>query len=116
MATLDELVATVKDLVAAHSVYPPLKELAQQWLDAEGTAAQANLTALLKNALKEDITTIDALISLTESEMGAKIFGADTAKKMAEQAHKVKEAGGKYCFCPACTAGVKILELLGEPV
>lgn len=114
MATHEELVADVKELAAAPSVYAPLKKVAEDWLAADGTAAQANLTAILKHDLKEDVTPIDALIAFTESENGAKVFGADTAKKMAEQAHKVKADGGQYCFCPACTAGAKILAILGE--
>ena len=54
MANHEELVAEVKNLAAAPSVYSGLKDLAEQWLAAEGTAAQANLTALLRAALKED--------------------------------------------------------------
>ena len=68
----EEIVAEVKNLVAAPSVYGGLKELAQKWLDAEGTAAQANLTALLHAALKEDVNTIDAVIPFFASEAAKK--------------------------------------------
>ena len=51
MANHEELVAEVKNLAAAPSVYSGLKDLAEQWLAADGTAAQANLTALLRAAL-----------------------------------------------------------------
>ena len=108
----EEIVAEVKNLVAAPSVYGGLKELAQKWLDAEGTAAQANLTALLHAALKEDVNTIDAVIPFFASEAAKKAFGADQAAQMLAKAQEVKASGGKYCFCPACTDGAKLLELL----
>ncbi len=114
MVSHEELNAYVKELAAAYSVCAPLKELAQKWLDAEGSAAQTDLTELLKQELKEDVTAIDDLIGLCESETGVKLFGADKAGEMAKQGRKVKDEGGKYCFCPACEAGVKILEALGE--
>lgn len=39
MANHEELVAEVKNLAAAPSVYSGLKDLAEQWLAADGTAA-----------------------------------------------------------------------------
>lgn len=114
MATHEELVSEVKNLVAAPSVYSGLKELAEKWLAADGTAAQANLTALLRAALKEDVCTIDQVLPFFASDAAKKAFGEEQAAKMLAQGQKVKANGGKYCFCPACTAGSKILEMLGE--
>ena len=68
MANHEELVAEVKNLAAAPSVYSGLKDLAEQWLAADGTAAQANLTALLRAALKEDVCTIDELLPFFASD------------------------------------------------
>lgn len=114
MATHEELVSEVKNLVAAPSVYSGLKDLAEKWLAAEGTAAQANLTALLRAALKEDVCTIDQVLPFFASDEAKKAFGEEQAAKMLAQGQKVKAEGGKYCFCPACTAGAKILEMLGD--
>lgn len=114
MANHEALVAEVKNLAAAPSVYSGLKDLTEQWLAADGTAAQANLTALLRAALKEDVCTIDQVLPFFASEDAKKAFGAETAAQLLAQGQKVKAEGGKYCFCPACTAGAKILEMLGE--
>ena len=112
MANHAELVAEVKNLAAAPSVYSGLKDLAEQWLAADGTAAQANLTALLRAALKEDVCTIDEVLPFFASDEAEKVFGEEAAAQMLAQGQKVKAEGGKYCFCPACTAGAKILEML----
>ena len=114
MANHEELVAEVKNLAAAPSVYSGLKDLSEQWLAADGTAAQANLTALLRAALKEDVCTIDEVLPFFASDEAKKAFGEEAAAQMLAQGQKVKAEGGKYCFCPACTAGAKILEMLGE--
>ena len=114
MENYTELMAAVKELIAAPSCYGPLKELAEKWVAADGTAAQANLTALLKGALKEDVCTIDDVLPFFASDAAKQAFGADAAAAMLKQGQEVKANGGKWCFCPACTAGVKILTLLGE--
>ena len=76
MANHEELVAEVKNLAAAPSVYSGLKDLAEQWLAVDGTAAQANLTALLRAALKEDVCTIDEVLPF---------FASDEAKRLSEK-------------------------------
>ena len=114
MANHEELVAEVKNLAAAPSVYSGLKDLAEQWLAADGTAAQANLTALLRAALKEDVCTIDDVLPFFASDEAKKAFGEEAAAQMLAQGQKVKAEGGKYCFCPACTAGGWLLDHASE--
>lgn len=82
MANHEELVAEVKNLAAAPSVYSGLKDLAEQWLAADGTAAQANLTALLRAALKEDVCTIDEVLPFFASDEAKKAFGEEAAAQM----------------------------------
>ena len=43
-----------------------------------------------------------------------KVFGEEKAAALAKQAKEVRSKGGKYCFCPACTAGVELLERKAE--
>ena len=112
MANHEELVAEVKNLAAAPSVYSGLKDLAEQWLAADGTAAQANLTALLRAALKEDVCTIDEVLPFLASDEAKKAFGEEAAAQMLAQGQKVKAEGGKYCFCPACTAAPSLVTSL----
>ena len=61
--------------------------------------------------LKEDVASIDDLMAFVGSARGAQILGKEAAASMLAQAKKVKAAGGKYCFCPACTAGKAILDM-----
>ena len=58
--------------------------------------------------------TIDEVLPFLASDEAKKAFGEEAAAQMLAQGQKVKAEGGKYCFCPACTAGAKILEMLGE--
>ena len=86
-----------------------LTRAAQAWLDAVGTENEAEQTKKYISELEEDIVTVDDLISLAESEMGAKIFGAEKAKEVAAHGKEIKAAGAVYCDCPACAAVEKIL-------
>ena len=92
-----------KEILNAGSCCPELKEMAEKWL------AEAYL-----QELSEDVLPIDALISFASSEKGAEVFGAEQAKSMAEAGKASKANGGKYCICPACSAGGAILDKKNE--
>ena len=62
----------------------------------------------LRQRIKEDITSIDDLIALAESEAGKAIFGEEGAKNTAAAAKEAKAKGEDTCICPACQSG-KIL-------
>lgn len=49
--------------------------------------------------------SIDDTLEFFSSDAGKAVFDAEIAANLAETAKKVKAAGGKICFCPACTAG-----------
>ena len=99
-----------KEILNAGSCCPELKEMAQKWLAAEGKA----VTEAYLQELSEDVLPIDALISFASSEKGAEVFGAEQAKSMAEAGKASKANGGKYCICPACSAGGAILDKKNE--
>ena len=115
--TLELVKAEVNELMAAHSCCKEAKDAAQAWLNAVGTAEEAESAHKLVAELEDDIMPIDGLIAFAGSDMGAKVFGADTAKNILAHAESIKAAGAKYCDCPACAACEKILahkaELLG---
>lgn len=104
--TREEAIDEVRKLVAAPSCCKEAKAAGEAYLKAIGTAQQK---AAAKE-LEEDVTSIEDLIALARSEQGIKIFGADRAGALLEQAEKAKAAGGRYCVCPACQAGGKLLE------
>ena len=60
--------------------------------------------------LEAGITPVDQLIAFANSDAGAQVFGANTAKQIAAHAAEIKAAGAKYCDCPACAAAEAILE------
>ena len=104
--TKAEVMETVKAMKDAPSCCEELKKIAEDYLENPGKEQAA---ALIRE-MKEDITTIDDVISLCESDEGRNMFGAEQAAAMAKQAKEHKEKGGKYCICPACQNAAKLLE------
>lgn len=103
-----------KEILNASSCCPELKEMAEKWLAAEGTADEKAVTEAYLQELSEDVLPIDALISFASSEKGAEVFGTEQAKSMVEAGKASKANGGKYCICPACSAGGAILDKKSE--
>ena len=98
-----------KEILNAGSCCPELKEMAEKWLAAEETTDEKAVTEAYLQELSEDVLPIDALISFASSEKGA-----EQAKSMAEAGKASKANGGKYCICPACSAGGAILDKKNE--
>lgn len=110
---LDFVTEKTHALMAAPSCCKEAKDAAEAWLAAVGTEKEAEETKKYIAELEEDLVSIDALIGLAESEMGAKIFG-DNAGNVAEEGRKAKAAGAKNCFCDACAAVEAILSKKDE--
>ncbi len=104
----------VKDLINAPSCCAEAKAVGQNWLEALGTEQEVEALQKLIAELEADIVTIDGLIAFAGSEMGAQVFGAEKAKEVLAHAKEIKEAGAKYCDCPACAACQAILEKKDE--
>ena len=109
--TIQELTA---DLLAAPSACKEIKEAAQNYLDAVGKEGEAEAAKAYVAELEADIMPIDGLIAFAESDMVAKVFGADGVKNVLIHAKERKEAGEKYCDCPACTACEALLNKKDE--
>lgn len=109
--TIKEL---TQDLLQAPSACKEIKTAAQNYLDAAGTAGEADAANAYVAELEADIMPIDELISFAGSDMGAKVFGADGAKKILVHAKDIKSAGARYCDCPACAACEALLNKKDE--
>ena len=107
-----ELVRTVNAMIAAPSCCAELQEAGKNYLAAVGTPQEAAALAALAAEIREDVCTLDHTIPFFESELGTRIFGAEKARELAAHARERKAQGEKWCDCPACSAGVKILESL----
>ena len=105
----EEVIAEVKKLREAPSVYAGLKEKAEHFLRAAGTAEEHASFHKLVEELKGDVLTIDQVIGFMDSPEGVKIFGEKKAQELAAAAKKAKEQGEDTCICPACQAGKAIL-------
>lgn len=121
MSRKDELkdaIEQAKNLINAPTCYPPLKELAEKWINSIDTPEEFEVACAFVLELKEDIRPIDNLIEFATSEDAKKMLGEESAKALAEHAVDIKINGGKFCDCSACEAAGKILELqekiLGE--
>lgn len=105
------LVEKTRELMASETCCAEAKEAAQRFLDAVGTAAEKEETEKYLAELEEDIMPIDELISFAESDNAKAYFGADKAADVAAHGKAIKEAGAKYCDCPACAI---VAEILGK--
>lgn len=106
---LDFVTEKTHALMNAHTCSAEAKAAAKAWLDAVGTAQEAEETKKYIAELEEDIVTVDGLIAFAGSEMGKKVFG-DAADGVVLHAQQIKAAGAQYCDCPACAAVQAILE------
>ena len=104
--TKNELIAKVKDLIAAPTCNAELKAKAEEYLKTQDKQSAEGLV----KGLEESVCSIDELIGLCESETGKKLFGEEKAAGMAKAAHEAKNKGEKFCICPACQAGHVIYE------
>lgn len=106
---LDQIVEKTHRLMEAPTCAKELKEAAQRWLAAVGTAAQVEETKTYLSELEEDIMPIGQLIAFAQSKQGKAYFGADAAAGIAAHAQEIQAAGGRYCDCPACAIVEEIL-------
>ena len=102
----NEVIAKVKELIAAPMCNPELRTAAEAYLKNQN---KENADAMLK-LLEANVSSIDETIGFAASDMGKKVFGEERAAAMVKQGNEFKAAGGKYCFCPACQAGSAIYE------
>ena len=106
--TREALKQEVERFLEAYSLCPEGKAAAQAYLEAFGTEHEQEKAKALIQEIKEDITSIDDLIALAESEAGKAIFVEEGAKNTAAAAKEAKAKGEDTCICPACQSG-KIL-------
>ena len=97
-------------IISAASTCPELKVVAESWLNSIGTDREKEAAEVYIRELEEDVTPIENLIGLLNSEMGVKIFGAEKAKQMLKKAHDSQDLGMPWCICASCNAGGAILD------
>ncbi|MDR1018197.1 MAG: heat-shock protein Hsp90 [Lachnospiraceae bacterium] len=103
----------VKKLIATPSIYSGLKDLANEYLASVGTDKEAGLKEKLIEGIKESVMPIEEVIDFMGSDLAKEKMG-DQAKEIHDHAVEVQAAGGKFCDCPACSAGKEILDSLDD--
>ena len=84
-----------KNLINAPTCYPPLKEIAEKWLNSIDTAEECEVAEKFIFSLKENIRPIDNLIEFATSSEAKETLGEESAKALAEHAVDIKINGGK---------------------
>ena len=105
-----DMKAKVTELVNASSVCAEAKAAGEAYLKAAGTPGQAEAAKALLAELKDDVCSVDDAIAFGGSDAAKKYLGEEAAAGIVKAAKASKAAGGKYCICPACTAGGEILD------
>ena len=117
MKNQEIIIERTKELLSVRC-YEGLKAAAEQWLDAVGTEREAEASRKYVFELEDAVTDIDTVINVFGSDMAKEKFGEEMANNIRSHAIEIKAKGAVWCDCPACTAGLKVLEykadLLGK--
>lgn len=109
MKSQENIVERTRELLSVHC-YEGLRVAAEQWLDAVGTEREADASQKYVSELEDAVTDIDTVINVFGSDMAKEKFGEDMANNILNHAIEIKAKGAVWCDCPACTAGLKVLE------
>ncbi len=107
--TKTEVQEFVKQTMEASSCCQEAKDACAAYLSAVGTEDEKAKAEALVKELKEDVGDIDGCIDFLGSDLAKQIYGDGQPAALAG-AQKAKAAGEKYCVCPACQAGSKVIE------
>lgn len=108
--TKEDVVAKVKEMIAAPSCCEDLKVAGNAWLYELGKDGEKHAAQNLIAEIEEDITPIEKLVPFAHSEIAVQLFGEEGAKNFAAHADELQASGAKYCDCGACKPGLEILQ------
>ncbi len=101
----------VNELLESSTCCKEAKEKAQEYLDNLGSENENVKLSELIAELKEDISSIDDVISFASSDFGKQLLGNEKAQGLLEHVKHIKLEGAEYCDCPACSVAAKIIAL-----
>ena len=93
--TKEDIVAKVKEMIAAPSCCEDLKATANAWLYELGKDGEKHAAQNLIAEIEEDITPIEKLVPFAHSEIAVQLFGEEGAKNFA--AHALASRDLKFC-------------------
>ena len=105
-----ELMKVCEELISNPPCCKELQEAGRKWLDSVGTETEHDAAEALVKELEEDVNTIDDTIAFFSSPFAKEHIPKDVAEKLLNESIAAKEAGAKWCNCPACTRGAVLME------
>ena len=116
MSRIDEIEDKVRALIDAQYCCDELADAAESWLDSIETDQFEEETERFMEELDEDILPIDDLIHYCEIRRPDWFSSKEEADQLLQEAWEIKENGGQYCNCEACSLSLEILSMLGEEI
>ena len=98
-----------QELLDACSCCAELKAAAKAYLDAVNTPAEEAAAAKLVAEAKADVMTNEQVIAAMAIPEVKAALGEEMATMISAHAQELQADGVKYCDCPACSAGMKII-------
>lgn len=100
-------------LLAGHCA-EELRTAAMDWLAALDTEAEIPATEEFILQLEDGIMPIDDVIAFFGTDIAAEKVGSERATAIKNHAVEVKEKGGEWCDCSACSLAKEILGLFDD--
>ena len=101
----NELIETVKAMVAAPSCCQELQDAGKNWLNAVGTPGEKAAAEALLAELKDDVAPIAHTVEFFDSPLAVQIFGAEKAKAMAAHAREIQAQAPNGVIVPPVPPG-----------
>lgn len=114
MMQMDVIAEKVQRLIDEPYCCDALASAGESWLASLDTDQYVEKTENLIMELGESILPIDDLIHYCEIVRPDWFQSKEEADKLLVEARGIKENGGKYCNCGACTLSLELLSILGE--
>ena len=100
----------VKEILQAGSACQELKDAAQNYLDAVGTADEHDKAEKLVAECEADVMKCADVIAFMKTDAAKEHLGAEVAAGILAHEEELLSKGIEYCDCPGCTAGKRVMD------
>ena len=100
----------VKEILQAGSACQELKDAAQNYLDAVGTADEHDKAEKLVAECEADVMKCADVVAFMKTDAAKEHLGEEVAAGILAHEEELLSKGIEYCDCPGCTAGKRIMD------
>ena len=100
----------VKEILKAESACKELKEVAQNYLDAAGTANEHDAAEKLVAECEADVMKCKDVVAFMKTDAAKAHLGEEVAAGILAHEEELLAKGIEYCDCPGCTAGKRVMD------